>query len=426
MSEYSLILVVFCLILSAFFSGMEVAFVSANELKIKLEEKSSSRLSRLIATLFSKQDKVITTLLIGNNVALVVYGIFMGDMIIHWLFPSYVEADVLPIWIILLQTVISTCLIIVTAEFYPKVFFRMYANTVLKVLAYPVYFFYILFSITGINQLVFGISNFFVKNMLPDDNTQQQFKQRAFDSKDLSKYLSYYLERQEDQPKDESELVYLQNAIDLQNLKVRDCMVPRNEIDAVEQHADIDQIKEKFIEKGHSRLLVYEGSMDNLIGFYHIRDLIEDKSTLDLHDLLIFVETTPVQTALSRMLNKRISVGLILDEYGGTSGMITVEDIVEELVGEIEDEHDAEELYAKELEKGQYLISGRYEIKDLNNEFKLDLPENEEYDTLSGLYVYLKKDLPKQGEDVHLENYTLTAEKVHESRIELVKIVTVD
>ena len=426
MVEYSYLVVVVCILLSAFFSGMEVAFVSANELKIKLEEQNSSRLSKLIATLFDKQDRVITTMLIGNNIALVIYGIYMGEIITDKLFPQFQDAAALPIWVILIQTVISTGLIIVTAEFYPKVFFRMYANTVLRFMAYPVYIFYWLFTITGINQLVFGISNFFVKNMLADDKAQQRFKQRAYDSKDLSKYLSYYLERQEEQTNDESELTYLQNAIDLQNLKVRDCMVPRKEIIAVEKETTLEEIKEKFTEKGFSRLLVYDNSIDNLIGFYHVRDLIDKPSSLEIHSFLIFVETTPVQTALSRMLNKRTSVGLVLDEYGGTSGMLTVEDIVEELVGEIEDEHDATQRYAIKLEKNQFLFSGRYEVEDVNAEFHLNLPESDEYETLSGLFMFYKKDIPNQGEELQLDNFTLTADKVDDARIETIKVVKFD
>lgn len=409
--ELDIIIILTSIILSAFFSGMEIAFVSANKLHIELEKKRSGFIPTILGKLTQKSSKFITTMLVGNNISLVVYSYFMGKVIVETLpieqYPDF--------WILLIQTVISTLVILVTAEFLPKAIFRVYANQMLKFFAIPAYVFYLILYI--LSFIVNGISNFFLRVFF---KTHSEEEQTEFSKEELGNYISEQLETGNDEEEMDSEIQIFQNALEFQKVKAREIMVPRTEIMAIEIHDGVNELKESFISTGYSKILVYKNSLDDIIGYVNAFELFKKPRTIK--SILLPVEIVPESMMINDVLNilmkKRKSIAVVVDEYGGTSGMITVEDIVEELFGEIEDEHDSQELLEEKLTNNEFNLSARLEVDYLNEEYDLNIPKEEAYETLGGFIINHTENIPKQDEELEILNYHIKILKVSSSKID--------
>lgn len=410
--------------LSAFFSGMEIAFVSANKIHVEIEKKQEGFLSQILGRLTANPSKFIASMLIGNNIALVVYGYYMGDVLTEML-PSATASD--PYWmqlllndfIVLTQTVISTAVILITAEFLPKVLFQIYANSLIKVLALPAYFFYLLFS--GFSWLVMKVSDFVLRIFFKtagDEITQ------AFSKNELGDYINEQMEAVSENDEIDSEVQIFQNALEFSEVKTREAMIPRTEICAVEYRDRLSELSGLFTETGFSKILVYRENIDDIIGYVHSFDLF--KKPQSIRSIMKPVEYVPetmlIQDTLNLLTKKRRSMAVVIDEYGGTSGILTVEDIIEELFGEIEDEHDVVEYREEQIDDNTYLFSARLEVDYLNEQYKLNLPESEEYETLGGLIMNQTEAIPEKGFKIDIDTFVLDIVEVSNTKIELVKI----
>ena len=389
---------------------MEIAFVSANKMHIELEKKRGNFLSRILHKLTENPSKFITTMLVGNNISLVVYGYFMGELLLSFLTP-YIASEFL---MLLIQTIISTFIILITAEFIPKAIYRIYANEALKIFALPAYIFFILFYI--ISEFIIFISDFILRVFF---NTKKDDAQLVFSKVELSNYISEQLETSNDDEMD-SEIQIFQNALDFHDVKAREAMIPRTEIVAIELHESLKSLKDLFIETGLSKIMVYKDSLDDIIGYVHVFDLFKKPKSIRsiLLPIVIVPETMMINDIMNELTKKSKSVAIVLDEYGGTSGLITVEDIVEELFGEIEDEHDSSELIEYKVNDREFEFSARIEVDYVNETYDLELPENDAYETLGGLIVHHTENIPEAEEIVEIENYQFTIKEVSSSKIE--------
>ncbi len=421
--DISILIIVICLLLSAFFSGMEIAYVSANKLHIEIEKKQEGFFSKILTKLTKKPSKFIATMLVGNNISLVVYGYFMGALILKWWAPELVNQEDKPFNIILIQTVISTLIILLTAEFLPKVFFQIYANKLLRFFAIPAYFFYFLFSL--ISEFVIWVSDFVLRVFFKTKGDQIQL---AFTKVELGDYISEQMESIEDEDDVDSEIQIFQNALEFSEVKAREVMVPRTEILAVELHETPKDLTNLFIETGYSKILVYKDTIDDIIGYVHSFELFKNPKTIKsiLLPIELVPETMLINDVLDVLIKKRKSVAVVLDEYGGTSGIMTVEDIVEELFGEIEDEHDSIELIENQINDTEFTFSARLEVDYINEEYKLQLPESENYETLGGLIVNQIGEIPENGEIIEIGGYLFTVKEVSNTKIDLLHLKVTD
>ncbi|WPR72546.1 hemolysin family protein [Flavobacterium sp. NG2] len=411
-------IIILCLILSAFFSGMEIAFISSNKIYLEIEKKQNNFLSKILTKLTEKPSKFIAAMLIGNNIALVVYGFFMGDLLIEYI--STLGYSLSNLSSMFLQTLLSTLLVLITAEFLPKVFFQIYANFLIKFFAIPAYVFYELFYF--ISSFFIWISDFILKRFFRTEGDQVQL---FFSKGELGDYITEQMSTVEDDEEVDSEIQMFQNALDFSSVKARDIMSPRTEIVAIDLFDSIEELKELFIETGYSKILVYQNSFDDIVGYVHSFDLF--KKPKNIKSIIIPVEFVPetifIKDVMDLLTKKRKSVAVVIDEYGGTSGIITIEDIVEELFGEIEDEHDSdEELIEKELKEGVYLFSTRFDVEYLNQTYKLNIPESDSYGTLGGFIVNHTSDIPQQGDVIVIGDYHFVIEEATNKKIELVKL----
>ena len=423
MSIYVTIIIV-SLLLSAFFSGMEIAYVSSNKIHIEIEKKQDGILAKILSKLTAKPSKFITTMLIGNNIALVIYGFFMGDVLVNWfqsmlpttsVFVNYMLTDLS----LLSQTVISTIFILITAEFLPKVFFQIYSNTLIKVLAVPAYIFYVLF--TFISDFVIWISDFILKYLFKTEGDQIQL---AFTKVELGNYISEQMESVEAHEDVDSEIQIFQNALEFSEVKAREVMVPRTEIIAVEINESIKTLNALFTETGCTKILVYKETVDDILGYVHSFELFKKPKTIKsaMTPVEFIPETVLIKDVLNVLAKKHKSIAVVLDEYGGTSGIMTVEDIVEELFGEIEDEHDTVVLIEEKIEDDAFTFSARLEVDYLNETYKLNLPESENYETLGGLIVNQTEQIPEQDDIVILDGFQFTILEVSNTKIDLVEL----
>jgi putative hemolysin len=427
MSVYIIIIIV-SLILSAFFSGMEIAYVSSNKIHIEIEKKQDGLLSKVLTKLTAKPSKFIATMLIGNNIALVIYGFFMGDLLVEWfqsMVPtSYTFLDAMLIdFSLLTQTIVSTLLILITAEFLPKVFFQIYSNTLIKALAVPAYLFYVFFSF--ISDFVIWISDFVLKQFFKTEGDQIQL---AFTKVELGNYISEQMESVEEHDEVDSEIQIFQNALEFSEVKAREVMVPRTEITAVEINDSIKSLNALFTETGYTKILVYKETIDDILGYVHSFELFKKPKNIKAMMLPVeFVpETVLIKDVLSVLIKKRKSIAVILDEYGGTSGMMTVEDIVEELFGEIEDEHDTVDLIEEKIDDTTFTFSARLEVDYINETYKLNLPESENYETLGGLIVNHTEEIPAHNEIVRIDTFQFTILEATNTKIDLVTLNILD
>jgi len=414
-------------LLSAFFSGMEIAYVSSNKIHIELEKKQSGPLAKVLSRLTARPSKFIATMLIGNNIALVIYGFFMGDLLMAWFKTLPLNNSVLEYLVtdlkLLSQTVLSTIIILITAEFLPKVFFQIYANRLLKVLALPAYIFYLLFSI--VSTFVIWVSDIMLRTFF---KTKGDDVQLAFTKVELGNYINEQMEAVEENEDVDSEIQIFQNALEFSEVKAREVMVPRTELVSVEIHESVKSLTEIFTNTGYSKILVYKNTIDDILGYVHSFDLF--KKPKALKSILMPVEFVPETMLIKDILNvltkKRKSIAVVLDEYGGTSGIMTVEDIVEELFGEIEDEHDNIELLEEKLSDNEFQFSARVEVDYVNEQYKLNLPENENYETLGGLIVNSTEEIPEQNQQVQIENFLFTVLEVSNTKIDVVSLKVLD
>ncbi|WP_443217587.1 hemolysin family protein [Sediminicola sp. 1XM1-17] len=403
---------------------MEIAFISANKIHIEIEKKQEGILAMVLTRLTRKPSKFIASMLIGNNIALVVYGFYMGDVLMYWfqgMYPSqYGLVNImLTDFSLVAQTIISTLVILFTAEFLPKVLFQIYSNTLLKILAVPAYLFYLLFSV--ISEFVIRISDFILKVLFKTDGDEVQL---AFSKIELGDYITEQMETVEEEDEVDSEIQIFQNALEFSAVKAREVMIPRTEITAVELHEKPKNLVKLFTETGFSKILIYKGTIDNIIGYVHSYELFKKPKTIK--SVLLPVEFVPETMMISDILNvlikKRKSIAVVLDEYGGTSGMMTVEDIVEELFGEIEDEHDSTDLHEERIDEHTYKFSARLEVDYINENYKLNLPESDEYETLGGLIVNETGEIPEKNSEINIDNFMFTVLEASNTKIDLVTL----
>ncbi len=412
-----IIVVIVSLMFSAFFSGMEIAFLSSNKLKLEIEKKQS-RVFNFIAGLFSRHaGQYITTILVGNNIALVVYSMFMSRLIQHWL---GVTADgELSGVSFLIETVVSTVIIIYTAEFVPKAVVRLNPNFYYRTFAVPLYLLYLLFF--PIAKIVTFIVTLLLRMFGLPMNVHQSLG--SFDRVDLEHLLDEASESDQE-CENEKEIKLFQNALDFSDLLVRDCMVPRVDIEAIDRHSSVSELTERFIDTHYSRLLVYEESIDNIIGYVNTKTLFRRPETIDsmIKQVDYVPESMPVQKLLTSFIKQHHSVAVVIDEFGGTAGMVTIEDILEEIFGEIEDEHDDHYLVEKKTGDQEFILSGRLEVKYLNEKYRVGIPESDDYDTLAGYVIDRYQGIPGTGETIVTDAMKIRVLRVDASRVELLRV----
>ena len=414
------LVILVCLVFSAFFSGMEIAFVSSNRIYLEIEKSQSSKTSRVLKNITQNPSRFIAAMLLGNNIALVVYGIFAGDRILQLFFSQSVLIGQDPnIIIVFYQTLISTIVILLTAEFIPKVFFQIYSNLSIKIFAIPVAFFFYLFY--PITYLIIRFTDVILRRFLKTESDQIQL---SFSKVELGNYIEEQIESTDDKESLDSEIQIFQNALDFSEVRAKEAMVPRAELVAVEENTPIKEIKNLFIETGFSKLPIYKNTIDKIMGYVHVFDMM--KNPLSIQNILLPLayvpETMLINDVLKILTRQQKSISVVIDEYGGISGIITVEDIVEELFGEIEDEYDSTNHIEKKLNTTTFNFSARLEVDYINQKYGLSLPETEFYETIGGLVAYNTGEIPKKGEQIEISNYILTIKKVSATKIEEVII----
>lgn len=409
------LIIIICLVLSAFFSGMEIAFVSSNRIYLEIEKLQTGLTSRILKKITQYPSRFIASMLLGNNIALVVYGIFMGDRILQLFFSNTLLTGDVSLTIVFYQTLISTGIILLTAEFLPKVFFQLYANNFIKIFALPVAIFYYLFY--PITFLIIGLTDLILKRFL---NTETDQVQLSFSKIELGNYIEEQLESAQDKENLDSEIQIFQNALDFSEVKTREAMVPRAEVIAVEQSTSLEDITALFISTGLSKIPVYKENIDHILGYVHAFEMM--KKPKGIKNILMPVayvpETMLVNDVLKLLTRQHKSIAVVIDEYGGTSGIVTVEDIVEELFGEIEDEYDTVEHVEEQIEEDVFDFSARLEVDYLNQKYNLSLPESEYYETLGGMIAYTIGEIPEKGEEIQLSEYVIKIKKVSATKIE--------
>lgn len=409
------LVILICLVLSAFFSGMEIAFVSSNRIFLEIEKQQGGITSKLLQLITKTPSRFIAAMLVGNNLALVVYGIFMGDRILQLFFPETLLSGDPGLLIIFYQTIISTVIILLTAEFLPKVFFQLYANTFIKIFALPVALFYFLFY--PITHLIIQFTDLILRRFLKTETDQVQL---SFSKIELGNFIEEQLESSSDKENLDSEIKIFQNALDFSEVKTREAMVPRAEIVAVDDETDIDALRDLFISTGLSKIPVYNKTIDHILGYVHAFEMMKrPKSIKKIMLPVAYVpETMLVNDVLKLLTRQHKSIAVVIDEYGGTSGIVTVEDIVEELFGEIEDEYDSIARVEQQLDDDSFLLSARLEVDYLNQKYDLSLPESEFYETLAGMIAYHIGEIPEKGEVIEIPPYQIKIKKVSATKIE--------
>lgn len=409
------IIILISILASAFFSAMELAFLSSNRLRIEVMKKNRSLKSRIIGLFFHRESTMIASLLMGNNIALVMYGIAAARV----LNPFFVNLGVTDeIILLILQTIASTIIVLVTAEFLPKALVQLNPNRFLDITLAPMLILYILLYVP--TQIILFFSYIILKLF----GSSQEQSARVFSKVDLEHYVDELSSRIKDEEEFSNEMLILRNALDFSNIKARDCMIPRTEIIGVEIEESIDEAKKLLIDKGLSKLIVYRDDIDNIIGYIHSFDLFsQPKSIKQILKPISFVPTVISGKELLEKFTKQAgNFAVVTDEYGGTAGIITLEDVIEEIFGEIEDEHDKEIWLEEKINESEFLFSARIDIDYLNETFKLSLEESEEYDTLAGLIIHHIESIPTQGDSVQLEKYRLVVEEVSDRKIETVRL----
>ena len=407
----SIVIILTTLVLSAFFSGFEIAYVSSNKVHIEILKKQEGLIANILTRLTHRPSKLLATMLVGNNVALVVYGFEMGRVMTLLLPPFFQN--------VLWHTIISTLIILITAEFMPKVFFQIYANQLLKLFAIPAYFFYLLFY--PFSSFIIWISDFVLRVFF---KTKGDYVPLSFTKVELVDYISEQMGNAPKKEEVDAEVQMFQNALEFSGVKAREIMIPRTEIVAVDLNETIENLIATFVSSGFSKILIYNENIDDIVGYVHSFDMFKKPKTIKevLIPVVTIPETIQINEVLNLLMRKRKSMAVVLDEYGGTSGIVTLEDIVEELFGEIEDEHDKDKFIEEKISDDEYLFSARLEVDYINETYHLNLPESEEYETLSGLILLHTEEIPTQGETISLPPFVFSIEACSQTRIETVRV----
>ena len=409
-------IIIISLILSAFFSGMEIAYVSSDKLNLEIQKKQAGFVSNILRRITKEPSKFISTMLIGNNFALVVYGFFMGDFIINYLLINIIS-ELNELTIVLIQTSISTIIILIAAEFIPKTVFQIYSDFFIRIFAVPAYIFYIIFS--PLTNTVTLISDYILNKFF---NTDSKESKLSFTKVELENFIENEIQHSQDEI--DTEIEIFQNALELSEIKARDIMVPRTEIIAIDLKMNIKDVKKVFIDTGFSKLPVYKKSIDNIIGYIHSFDFL--KKPEDIKSFLLPIEFIPepmfVNEVLQILTRQRKSLAVVIDEYGGASGILTIEDIVEELFGEIEDEHDNVEYFEKRVNKDVIEVSARLEVEYINNKYNMELPLSDSYETLGGLIFNRIEYIPNEEEIIIIDDYKINIKEATSSKIEKILI----
>lgn len=413
------VIIITMLVLSAFFSGMEIAFLTSNKLRIEIDKKHRVFASRIVSIFTRNPGRYIATMLVGNNIALVIYGIAIARVLEEPITDILNTGSELPV--LLIQTILSTLLILFTAEFLPKALFRINPNGALRVFSLPVLLFYLI--LYPISIIAIGISNFTMRYLLKVRMVGNG-AQTAFGKIDLSHLVTTSNSESDEAESETQDIKIFKNALELSNLKVRDCMIPRPEIIALDIESPVQQLVDSFIESGLSRILIYRDNLDNIIGYVNSKDMFQNPEHIGnyLKTLPVVPETLPVNRILKSFIKDQKGIAVVLDEFGGTAGLITTEDVIEEIFGEIQDEHDVTDLVGQKTGENTYRLSARHEIEYLNETFQLGIPISEEYDTLAGFIIYHLNNIPGLNETIKIDQFIMKILQVSSNRIELVEL----
>ncbi|MDC0389619.1 hemolysin family protein [Flavobacteriaceae bacterium] len=417
--DTQLTIILFSILFSAFFSGMEIAFVSSNKIHLELEKKQHGFFSNFLKKITKSPSKFIATMLLGNNIALVVYGLYSGKLILELLFPEVDNSKSLEFIYIFYQTLISTFIILISAEFLPKVLFQIYANILLKYFSFPSYIFYVLFS-----------PIIYVLNLISNSVLSKYFKTKedelriVFSKDELGDYINEELANDDLNSEMDSEIQIFQNALEFSNVRAREVMVPRAEIISIDRYSVSKNLNKVFVENGLSKILIHRENIDHLVGYVSLFDMFNHPKNIKsiIHPVEFIPESMLINDVLNLLTKKRKGIAVVIDEYGGTSGIITREDIMEELFGEIEDEHDSLSYLEEKLDSNSFLFSARLKLDYLNTKFKLNIPLSDQYETLGGFLVHNIQDIPTTGEVIKILSFEYTVKEVTNTRIETIEL----
>ena len=405
---------------SAFFSGMEIAFVSVDKLRFEMERKSGVT-SGIISYFLRNPNNFISTMLVGNNIALVIYGILMAQIIEVNLLAGIISNHFV---MVLVQTVISTLIILVTGEFLPKTLFKINPNLMLRVCAIPLFICYVI--LFPVSKFASGLSYLFLRIFGMKVNKEAAAK--AFGKVDLDYFIQSSIENAESEEELDAEVKIFQNALDFSNIKIRDCIVPRTEVVAVDLTTTLEELKCLFVESGISKIIVYDGNIDNVVGYIHSSEMFRNPVDWrnNVKEVPIVPETMSAHKLMKLFMQQKKTIAVVVDEFGGTAGIVSLEDLVEEIFGDIEDEHDNTSYVCKQLGEREYVLSARLEIEKVNETFGLDLPESDDYLTVGGLILNRYQSFPKLHEVIEVDNYQFKIIKVTATKIELVRLKVIE
>lgn len=415
--------IIIILLFSAFFSGMEIAFVSSNKLQVELDRNNMNMTSKILSIFYSHPNDFISALLVGNNIALVIYGILMADVINQTIFssPDFITNEGVKVFS---QTILSTLIVLVTGEFLPKTLFKINPNQMLRTFALPTFACYvILYPIARFTSALSRIILFIMGLKVNKKATEN-----AFTKIDLDNFIQSSIDSTKNEDSITDEVKIFQNALYFSNTKVRECMIPRTEIEAIDIKDSIESLKNHFIESGNSKIIVYKGDIDHIVGFIHSSEMFHNPTdwTSRIKEVPVVPETMQAQKLMKRFMQQKKSLAVVVDEFGGTSGLVTLEDLVEEIFGDIEDEHDNTTYTAKQIGDHEYVISGRLEIEKVNELLNLNLPESDEYVTVSGFILHKYQSFPKLNEIIKFDKYEFKIIKNTATKIELVRLKIIE
>lgn len=414
----SYLLIFLAIIFSAFFSGMEIAFVTSNRLRIELDRKQGAFGSGITRFFTMNPGQYIATMLIGNNISLVIYGLIIAKILSPLIYPL-VGSDLITL---LLQTIISTGIILFVGEFLPKTIFLLNPNFFLKSLSIPTLFFFALFY--PVSRITLFTANLFIRIISGTKSTEKRQEDIVFNKVDLDHFVNLNKKNSDESEKDHHNIRIFQNALDFSNVRIRECMVPRTEIEGIEIGSGMKALRDKFVETRLSRILVYRDTIDHISGYFELKDIFRDLPDIEsgMRKIAIIPESMPANKLLSLFVEEKKNIAVVVDEFGGTSGMVTIEDVLEEIVGDIEDEHDTNELVERKVGTNEYVFSGRLEIDYLNDKYSLMLPEEDDFETLAGMILYFYGSIPKNNDVIHIRNFAIKVLRATNTRLDLVNL----
>ena len=413
-----LVIIPFAILLAAFFSAMELSFIASNKLRIELDRKQGQFGSGILAIWTRNPGLYISTMLIGVNIATVIFSMISADLLEGWL--AYLIPSEVIIFII--QTIITTIIILVFADFLPKSVVRISPNFFLKIFAIPTAVFYYLFY--PVSKFTLWLANLLMRIFFGIKPERKEQENKIFTRIDLDHFVNDLVETDEEKDEENSSLRFFQNILDFSSVKARECMVPRTEIVALPVESSTDELRQQFIESGHSKILLYRENIDNMVGYYELKDILHGPPDIvtGMRKLPVVPETMTANKILRLLSDAKKSIALVVDEFGGTAGVITIEDVLEEIVGDIEDEHDISDLVEKKINEKEYILSGRLDIDYLNEEYDLELPESDEYTTLAGLILFAHGNIPRQQEKIRVGRNLFTVLRSSPIKVELLKL----